>query len=123
MDNRITTRVNFITEALIEVNDVSYKAEVENLSLTGALIKIHEKLDIVENQMIDVVLLISGLATDTKINLSCTITRSEGLSIGVKFDIIDIDAFIFLKNVVTYNTGESEKVMSEFIEFTKKRNL
>lgn len=121
MERRMTSRVKFISEALIEYKGVGYRAEVNNLSLTGALVKIPEKPDIPVNQVLDLTLLISGSTTDTQIRLKCIVVRNDesSASIGVKFDTLDLDAFIFLKNVVAYNTGDSEKVMNEFLDFTK----
>lgn len=122
MEKRINSRVKFTSKAIINYNGECINAEVDNLSLTGALVKMDEVLDIHENQLLDMELLISGVTTDTRINLKCAVVRIDGQNIGVKFDVIDIDAFIFLKNVVVYNDGDDGKIMREFTNHIQQRN-
>ncbi len=122
MEKRINSRVKFTSKAIINYNGECINAEVDNLSLTGALVKMDEVLDIHENQLLDMELLISGVTTDTRINLKCAVVRIDGQNIGVKFDVIDIDAFIFLKNIVVYNDGDDGKIMREFTNHIQQRN-
>ncbi|HEX3030492.1 MAG TPA: PilZ domain-containing protein [Clostridia bacterium] len=122
MEKRINSRVKFTSKAIINYNGKCINAEVDNLSLTGALVKMTEVLDINENQLLDMELLISGATTDTRIKLKCAVVRIDGQNIGVKFDVIDIDAFIFLKNIVVYNDGDDGKIMREFTNHIQQRN-
>jgi hypothetical protein len=120
MERRKLTRVDFDMEALIKYNSEEIKGMVENISLKGILVKASEEREISIGQNVNITLCIVGSNTKLDINLQGKLVRHDEKGLGFRYDKIDLDSFIHLKNIVAYNSESYEKIINEFVEATKE---
>lgn len=116
MENRKFSRVDFQIEAEFLFRGKSYSAQVQNLSLKGALIKVGENIEIETGEKLSLTLFVQGLSTNLEIKISGEVIRKENNSVGVKFGAVDLDSFIHLRNIIAYNRGDYDTIMEEFID-------
>ena len=120
MEKRSFTRILFQTKAIVRAKETTVIGVVENLSLAGIFLKTPEKLRL--NRVVKIELLFTGTSSQLSILLDGKIMRHEKLGMAIQFRNVDIDAFIHLKNLISYNTNQMGKVEEEFQAFIKKKN-
>ena len=120
MEKRSFARIPFQTKAIVRSKNSTVIGIVENLSLAGIFLKTPERLGI--NRLVKIELLFTGTSSQISIILDGKITRHQNIGMGVEFKNIDLDAFIHLKNLITYNTENNDTLRKEFQEFSKKQN-
>ena len=49
------------------------------------------------------------------IYIEARVIRSDKSGMGIKFEKMDIDSFLHLKNILYYNTGDPERIEQELI--------
>ena len=118
MEKRDFTRVPFETKAVINYKNRAITGTVENLSLKGMFLKTSE--DIEDDQEISIKIFLSGSSSQLTIDLDGSVLRSDNDGLAIRFHKIDIDSFIHLKNVVSYNQGNADEIMDEFFHFLSK---
>jgi hypothetical protein len=115
MEKRDFTRVPFETKAVVSWESRSITGTVENLSLKGLYLKTSEKIN--DDEEISIKIFLTGSSSRLSIDLDGTVLRSENDGMAIKFKKIDIDSFIDLKNVVSYNQGDTDEIMDEFFNY------
>ena len=120
MEKRNFTRIPFQTKAIVRAKETTVIGVVENLSLAGIFLKTPERLRV--NRLVKIELLFSGTSSQISIILDGKIMRHENLGMAIQFRNVDIDAFIHLKNLISYNTNQMGKVEEEFKAFIEKKN-
>jgi len=115
MEKRHGSRVPFKTEAEITVGGATIKGEIKNLSLNGLFLLTDNILD--TGLSVDVAIELSGSSTKLTISLKGIVTRQEENGISLKFDEMELDSFIHLKNILHY----SNKDMDDFDNFNLKK--
>lgn len=121
MEKRKLSRVNFNIRALLSYKSLNFEGDVENLSLSGIFIKTGNKLDIGLNETMDIKINMLGSSSDLIINLKGIVVRNDEKGIGLKFDKVDLDSFIHLKNIIAYNFGDEDRIMDEFFNFISEK--
>ena len=117
MTKRKATRVMFKTEGVISHDDLFIKGQVENLSLRGMFLKTSGEIPL--NSSIEIQIFLSGTVSELSIKLKGMVIRLEKKGMAVKFDEMELDSFIHLKNIVAYNEGNADKIMQEFHDYIK----
>jgi len=115
-EKRKLSRVLFTTEAEIKNSSYEYKGQVTDLSLKSAFIKTQSLDMLQEKDPIMLKLLMSGVSTTSYIEIEGEVQRLDEEGIVVKFNSMDIDSFIYLKNIVAYNNGDHQKIVSEYLK-------
>jgi hypothetical protein len=120
MEKRHFARIPFQTKAIVRSKDATVIGIVENLSLDGIFLKTPEKLKL--NRIIKIELLFTGTSSQLSILLDGKIMRHENTGMAIQFKNVDMDAFLHLKNLISYNTNQMEKLNEEFQKFVKKKS-
>ena len=120
MEKRNFTRIPFQTKAIVRAKETTVIGVVDNLSLAGIFLKTPERLRV--NRLVKIELLFTGTSSQISIILDGKIMRHENLGMAIQFRNVDIDAFIHLKNLISYNTNQMGKVEEEFQAFIEKKN-
>jgi hypothetical protein len=118
MEKRDFTRVPFETKAVISWEGHSATGMVENLSLKGLFLKTSEKVE--DDREVSIKIFLTGSSSKLSIDLDGSVLRSENEGLAIKFKKIDIDSFIHLKNVVSYNQGDADEIMNEFFNYISR---
>lgn len=121
MEKRKLSRVNFNIRALLSYKGLNFEGDVENLSLSGIFIRTGNKLDIGLNETMDIKINMLGSSSDLNINLKGIVVRNDEKGIGLKFEKVDLDSFIHLKNIIAYNFGDEDRIMDEFFNFISEK--
>ena len=119
MEKRNFDRIPFQTKAIVRSKDTTVIGIVENLSLDGIFLKTPEKLKL--NRIIKIELLFTGTSSQLSILLDGKIMRHENIGMAIQFKNVDLDAFLHLKNLISYNTNQMEKLKQEFDKFGKTK--
>jgi hypothetical protein len=119
MEKRSFARIPFQTKAIVRSKDATVIGIVENLSLAGIFLKTPEKLRI--NRIVKIELLFTGTSSQLSILLNGKIMRHENTGMAIQFKNVDMDAFLHLKNLISYNTNQMDKLNEEFEKFVKKK--
>lgn len=111
MNTRKFSRVRFRVNATIRTADRQFQGNVENLSMNGMFLLTGEQLAMEEP--VEITILLTGSEPEISVNLSGRACRLTEDGIGFTFDKIELDSYTHLKNIVSYNMRDSEKVMEE----------
>ena len=111
MKTRKFSRVQFHVGATIRIADRQFQGAVENLSMTGMFLVTSEPL--VEGDLVDITIALSGNIPEITVNFNGVVTRITEVGAGFTFDKMDLDSYTHLKNIITYNSDDAEKVMEE----------
>lgn len=117
MEKRHFTRIPFKSEAMVQYKDKTFQGEVENLSLKGMFFKAGSEIPL--NVPVEIKIFLSGTSSELAINVSGKVVRQDQEGLAVRFEKLDMDSFIHLKNVVAHNTGDEAHVMEEFYSYLK----
>ncbi|MFP4619239.1 MAG: PilZ domain-containing protein [Spirochaetaceae bacterium] len=112
---RDTTRVEFHTLAELRSGSQSITGKVEDLSLKGMFLRTEgfpPKLE--EGGEVSITIKLSGTGSDLSFGLEGEVVRLDKEGVGIKFTEMEFDSFVHLRNIVTYNSGDEEKIMEEF---------
>jgi len=120
VEKRNFDRIPFQTKAIVRSKDTTVIGIVENLSLDGIFLKTPEKLNL--NRIVKIELLSTGTSSQLSILLDGKIMRHENIGMAIQFKNVDMDAFLHLKNLISYNTSQIEKLNKEFEKFVKKKS-
>ncbi|MFZ5649152.1 MAG: PilZ domain-containing protein [Bacillota bacterium] len=118
MEKRSLSRVLFNTKAIVRCRGTELDGEVENVSLNGMYIRTQQKIPI--GEMVEITMHLAGDTSSLSINLEGKVIRSAEGGIGLMYQKVDLDSFIHLRNIVSYNSVDSDRVMDEFLQFIKK---
>ncbi|PKL39086.1 MAG: PilZ domain-containing protein [Spirochaetae bacterium HGW-Spirochaetae-1] len=114
MDERTRTRVPFHVRASIQYNGRNIEGDVENLSLNGLFMNTREDLSL--NTITKIIVHLSGSSSELSLNLQGKIIRKEEAGIAFSFMEMDLDSYIHLRNIMTFNRTDSGKIIQEFEE-------
>ena len=101
-------RVDCRTEALVTYYDLSFKGEVENLSLKGLFVKTDQKIDM--NEPVGVTVFFNGDSGQFSFSLQGKVVHVADNGIGVNFQKIDIDSLV---HTMSCPTAASKEEISE----------
>jgi hypothetical protein len=118
MEKRNNIRVPFHVLSVVKFEDYIIEGEVANLSTGGMLLKTDENLPL--NEIVDISIFLYGSSSNLSLNMTGKIVRNTDEGIAIKFSELDLDSFIHLRNIVSRNALDDEKVMQEFKSFRKK---
>lgn len=109
---RMFTRVPYQVVAEINSQDTVLRGETTDLCLNGLYMKSAQKLEV--NALAELTIPPDNIAVNNPITIKGVVVRLDDEGMGFKFHQVDVDAFIILKNIVSYYCGNEHKVMDEF---------
>lgn len=109
MGARAFTRVDVATSATIAFGATVLQGTTENLSLQGMYLRVPRSVPL--HQPIKVVL---SQYQATPVQLSGRVVRQDdGGGMGVKINSIDVNSFVNLRNIITRQCNDFNRIMSE----------
>lgn len=110
-DRRKYSRVIFATKIEIHMLDesgqnVQFEAHSKDLSQKGVFAKTDKRPSL--DTMCRVNIYLSGGIDDLKLEIQGRIVRHTDAGFGVEFESMDLDTFTHLKNLVLYNSEDSD---------------
>lgn len=112
---RDTTRVEFHTRAELKIEGTVLTCTVEDLSLKGMFLKTEVTAPHIQiGQEVKATIRFSGTASNLSIDVQGKIVRFTQEGFGIEFTDMEFDSFMYLRNVVVYNSGDEDAIMEEF---------
>lgn len=111
MSTRRFSRVRFNVEAVIRFGERQFRGGVENLSMTGMFLVTDERLS--DGESVDITIVLAGTSPPISVNFIGRVSRIDGNGMAFSFEKMDLDSYMHLKNIISYNVDDSEKVMDE----------
>lgn len=122
-EKRQVTRIEFHIKGTIKGKSKEISGEVSDLSLKGLFLQVDQSTDEFSLQEeVSIEIDLSDPSLDVYIQGDGKIVRIEEHGLGVHLEHIDIDSFTHLKNIISYNVGDHDKVMDEFIDTMVDKN-
>jgi len=116
-EKRKMTRVEFHIKGTIRADGRKVSGEVSDLSLKGLFLQLEEPTEhFTLNDEVSIMINLSDPSSDIHIQADGKIVRIEEKGLGVHLEHMDLDSFTHLKNIISYNIGDHEKVMDEFVD-------
>lgn len=111
MNTRKFTRVTFRVNATIKTAERQFQGGVEDLSMNGMFLITGERLDVGEQA--EVTIQLTGSDPEISVCFNGRVSRVAEHGLGFAFEKIELDSYTHLKNIISYNIRDSEKVMEE----------
>ncbi len=120
-NNREFTRSTLkIAAVLSPENGEDISGEVDNVSLYGLFLNTAGQANLQEKEPVQMTINLSGENTELRIDCRASIAHVKDTGIGVHIENLSVDAFLHWKNIVTYASGDSEKIEEEFKNYIRK---
>ncbi|MBF0572710.1 MAG: PilZ domain-containing protein [Desulfamplus sp.] len=104
------TRVMFSTRIIVIYNDNDHEVDVTgsstNLSIKGLFVKTEKKVS--QGMECKVKIILSGGVDAPELLIQARVARVEENGMGIIFDAMDLETYTHLKNIVQYNTTDSD---------------
>ncbi|MDH5716028.1 MAG: PilZ domain-containing protein [Spirochaetia bacterium] len=116
MEKRKHSRVPFHITAFI-ILDKEYKVNVENISMKGMLID--SEKEFINDSIVDIKILLAETSNEYEsITIKGKIIRKdkESEKTGIVFHEMDLDSFTLLRELVSSNDGDPEKILKEITD-------
>lgn len=113
-EKRKKTRVHFETQVVLktDVSEIKVGANSSDISMKGMFVNTDEKIPIETPCSIEIVL--SGTTSRLALNIEGVIARHDKNGLGIIFNSMDVDSFLHLKNIVTYNASDPDAIEKEW---------
>lgn len=115
MEKRNTIRVPFHVRSVVKHGDSVIEGDVLDLSTGGMLIQADMELPV--DEVVQISLFLYGTSSNLSLNIAGRVVRKSDSGTAIKFTELDLDSFIHLRNIVSRNAFDEEKIVREFQEF------
>ncbi len=111
MSTRKFSRVNFKVDATIKTAERQFRGDVKDLSMSGMFMLTTERLHM--GTPVDIAIILTGSAPEIHVGFSGEVSRVDENGLGITFKKMDLDSYTHLKNIISYNIDDAEKVTEE----------
>ena len=116
-EKRYFSRISFKAHSQIELNDTVYEGELLDLSLRGALLNFKEHIPVKMNNSCTLIIYLHS--SEIKLIFEAELVRIHDNNFGFKFISEDVGTMTHLRNLVSLNVGDYDKITDE-LEFWLK---
>lgn len=114
MEQRKFRRVPFHADAIVKAGGVTVSGTIDNLSMKGLFLNAAGGL--AGDELLEITILLSGSSSKLSINLKGRTSRQTDKGVAIEFREMDLDSFIHLKNVVSYNSSDADEIVEEYYQ-------
>ncbi|MFH1217803.1 MAG: PilZ domain-containing protein [Pseudomonadota bacterium] len=115
MERRKNARVKFHVTASVRCGEIGFEhLAIRDLSLTGVYLRGLTGCGV--GDRCGVSLFLSGTDKELKLSMQGEVVRLGKNGAGVRFDELDIDTFLHLKNIVYFNADDPDKLEETLVE-------
>jgi hypothetical protein len=115
MEKRNTIRVPFHVRSVVKYGNSVVEGDVLDLSTGGMMIQAN--MDLPVDEIVQISLFLYGTSSNLSLNIAGKVVRKSEPGTAIKFTELDLDSFIHLRNIVSRNAFDEEKIVREFQEF------
>lgn len=111
MSTRKFSRVHFQVAATVKAAGHHFHGQIDNLSMSGMFMLTSERLQ--PGETVDITIILNGATPEIKVCITGKVSRVAENGIGFTFEKTDLDSYSHLKNIVSYNFEDADKIMEE----------
>ena len=111
MNTRKFSRVKFQAAAIVRAAAHQFQGEVDNLSMNGMFMVTSEQLQ--PGEAVDISIILNGASPEISVRITGKVSRIGENGIGFSFEKTDLDSYTHLKNIVSYNIDDADKITEE----------
>lgn len=116
-EKRRISRADYVMKGQARYKDRFFKGEIKDFSLNGFLFYTDEAMRVSEGEKLVITVKLDDEAQDIISEIDCTVIRIVGSILGLKFDVIDYDTLMYLKEKLIHIIGDENKINDEFMDF------
>lgn len=105
------SRVNFHVTANVKTAVHQFHGKVENLSMSGMFLINDTPLQLGETA--DISIILSGVSPEITVRITGKVCRVADDGIGFTFEKTDLDSYTHLRNIISYNSDDADKILEE----------
>ncbi len=120
-EQRNYRRVNFSTEADIDINNSVHRCDLVDLALQGALFKSSEKLPLTHGCQAPLSIYLTD--SDVRMEFTGELIHQNGDYYGFLFITEDAESMGHLRRLLELNFGDAEQVEEEFNHWLKRPSV
>jgi PilZ domain-containing protein len=117
-NRRVFSRVEFNSSVLLIYDNQSVEADVEDISLKGALV--HTRPTTKIDTGVSCILEINLGSTEVELKIDTEVVYKQDNKLGLEFQNIDLESMTHLRRLVELNMGNSDQVQQELFFLVKK---
>ncbi|MCL1066594.1 PilZ domain-containing protein [Shewanella olleyana] len=110
-ERRKFTRTLFAATASVNVEDKTYRTDILDLSINGALVSTPEGLEAEEGQNVALSFLLPE--SDIVLSMDTVLVHKEVNHLGLECQHIDLDSISHLKRIIELNIGDNDLLQRE----------
>lgn len=114
-ERRRITRVDCTVKGQADYNGKLFQGEIINFSLNGLLFSSDELMDVAAPEKVTITVHWDEEEKDMVSAIQCIVVRKVDHVLGLKFDVIDYDTLMLLKDKLSAKIGD--RIDEEFINF------
>jgi hypothetical protein len=114
MEKRKHRRVAFQTLACVQSGEKTISGMVDNLSMKGMFVLTNEKIQ--TDIPLEISIILSGSSSVLSIKAMGIALRQTETGVAFKFQELDFDSFIHLRNVVAMNSDDADACNDEYYD-------
>jgi len=114
VERRSFVRVPFKSETILRTETANIQGTIKNLSLAGAFIKTHEKIE--QHAEVEIEIILDDPPPAVNVMLSGKVMRIEPEGIAVQFTGMSMDVFERLRDIIADLHGDKGRVVAEFVK-------
>ncbi len=113
-ERRRHERVPFSTRVRIQSGEERFEsnAELRDISLKGLFVRTPVRLAIDSPCKVEIEL--SGTSSELRIRVTARVIRHGKDGMGIRFDALDIDSYLHLKNLLVHNATDPDRMEGAF---------
>lgn len=110
-EKRYFSRINFTARTQIEFSGNVYEGELLDLSLRGALLSFKDQVPMKMNDSCTLIIYLHS--SDIKLLFEAVLTHIHKNNLGFKFVSEDVGTMTHLRNLLSLNVGDYDKITDE----------
>ena len=110
-EKRNFSRINFTASTQVEFNDNIYEGELLDLSLRGALLSFKDQIPLTMKDRCTLIICLHS--SDIKLIFEAELTHIHENNLGFKFLEEDVGTMTHLRNLLSLNVGDYDKITDE----------
>jgi hypothetical protein len=111
MEKRRFSRVGLAEKSIVEYNGRSFEADLEDISLKGALLRFPEEASCKLDDKLDISFLLGG--SDIPMRFSAAVVHVRNDMVGVKFVETSLETMIHLRGLMEARTLDPDRIKNE----------
>lgn len=112
------SRIHFVAHTQLKYQDKTYRGELLDLSLKGALLQFKENIPIIKGEKCEIIIHLPS--SNINLNFEAKLVHIHSGHFGFKFVSEDIDTLTHLRKMIELNIGDHEQVTNELAHWLKE---